>query len=155
MPKNKHTRAGAAMTDIILEAFRLNGRLLSEGDRLVEPLGLSSARWQVLGAIHFAESPQPVAWLARSMGLTRQGVQRIVNELEKEGLVGFEPNPHHRRANLIILTDKGRKAYAAADRRQIEWVNELSSDFDVEEIQCALKVMAAMRFKLEENLNTE
>jgi len=133
------------MTEIVLEAFRLNGRLLAAGDRLVEPLGLSSARWQVLGAIHFAEAPQPVAWLARSMGLSRQGVQRIANELEKEGLVAFEPNPHHRRANLVVLTEQGREVYQAAERRQIEWVNALSRDFTVDDIQCALKVMAAMR----------
>ncbi|MEM9575345.1 MAG: MarR family transcriptional regulator, partial [Pseudomonadota bacterium] len=61
MPTNKHSPAGAVMTDLVLETFRLNGRLLASGDKLVEPLGLSSARWQVLGAIHFAETPQPVA----------------------------------------------------------------------------------------------
>lgn len=143
------------MTEIVLEAFRLNGRLLAAGDRLVEPLGLSSARWQVLGAIHFAEAPQPVAWLARSMGLSRQGVQRIANELEKEGLVAFEPNPHHRRANLVVLTEQGREVYQAAERRQIEWVNALSRDFTVDDIQCALKVMAAMRSRLEENSRME
>jgi DNA-binding MarR family transcriptional regulator len=151
----KHTHAGAAMTEIVLEAFRLNGRLLAAGDRLVEPLGLSSARWQVLGAIHFAEAPQPVAWLARSMGLSRQGVQRIANELEKEGLVAFEPNPHHRRANLVVLTEQGREVYQAAERRQIEWVNALSRDFTVDDIQCALKVMTAMRSRLEENSRME
>ncbi|WOR15598.1 MarR family transcriptional regulator [Hyphomonas sp. FCG-A18] len=143
------------MTEIVLEAFRLNGRLLAAGDRLVEPLGLSSARWQVLGAIHFAEAPQPVAWLARSMGLSRQGVQRIANELEKEGLVAFEPNPHHRRANLVVLTEQGREVYQAAERRQIEWVNALSRDFTVDDIQCALKVMTAMRSRLEENSRME
>jgi len=143
------------MTEIVLEAFRLNGRLLAAGERLVEPLGLSSARWQVLGAIHFAEAPQPVAWLARSMGLSRQGVQRIANELEKEGLVAFEPNPHHRRANLVVLTEQGREVYQAAERRQIEWVNALSRDFTVDDIQCALKVMAAMRSRLEENSRME
>jgi DNA-binding MarR family transcriptional regulator len=143
------------MTEIVLEAFRLNGRLLAAGDRLVEPLGLSSARWQVLGAIHFAETPQPVAWLARSMGLSRQGVQRIANELEKEGLVAFEPNPHHRRANLVVLTEQGREVYQAAERRQIEWVNALSRDFTVDDIQCALKVMTAMRSRLEENSRME
>lgn len=57
MLKNKHTQKGAAMTELVLETFRLNGRLLASGDKLVEPFGLSSARWQVLGAIHFAETP--------------------------------------------------------------------------------------------------
>lgn len=149
MPKSKHSPAGAVMTDLVLETFRLNGRLLASGDKLVEPLGLSSARWQVLGAINFAETPQPVAWLARSMGLSRQGVQRIANELEKEGLVSFEPNPNHRRANLVVLTEQGHAIYADADRRQTEWVNELSQAFDLSELECALKVMSAMRAKLE------
>ena len=62
------------MTDLILDLFRLNGRLLAAGDRLVAGLGLTSARWQVLGAIALADRPQPVAWLARDMGVYRQGV---------------------------------------------------------------------------------
>jgi DNA-binding MarR family transcriptional regulator len=45
-----------------------------------------------------AERPQPVAWLARNLGANRQNVQRIVNDLHKEGLVAFENNPHHRRS---------------------------------------------------------
>lgn len=141
------------MTDLVLETFRLNGRLLTSGDRLVEPLGLSSARWQVLGAIHYADGPQPVAWLARSMGLARQGVQRITNELEKEGLVSFAPNPNHRRAHLVLLTEKGQEVYAAAERRQTEWVNGLSRDFDLKEIEAALSVMTTMRARLEEELS--
>lgn len=148
MSKSKHTEAGAVMTDLVLETFRLNGRLLAAGDKLVEPLGLTSARWQVLGAIHFAETPQPVSWLARSMGLSRQGVQRIANELEKEGLVSFQPNPQHRRASLVVLTKQGRAKYEAADQRQTDWINSLSRDFDVDEIRCALRVINDMRSKL-------
>ena len=51
------------------------------GDRLVADLGLTSARWQILGAVVTAERPQPVAWLARDLGANRQNVQRIVNDL--------------------------------------------------------------------------
>ncbi len=155
MAKSEHTKVGAAMTELVLETFRLNGRLLAVGDRLVKPLGLSSARWQVLGAIYFAETPQPVAGLARSMGLTRQGVQRIANELEKDGLVSFQPNPHHKRAQLIVMTKKGQDAYAAADRNQVKWVNELSEGFAREEIECALKIMEAMRSRIETTLNED
>src|SRR5215831_3423233 len=81
-----------AVTRLILQVFRLNGRLLAAGDRLVEDLGLTSARWQVLGAISVARTPQPVAHIARSMGLTRQAVQRTVNELAASGLLDFAPN---------------------------------------------------------------
>lgn len=140
--------AGQALTELMLETFRLNGKLLQAGDRLVAPLGLTSARWQVLGAIHFAETPQPVAWLARSMGLHRQGVQRIVNELEKEGLVAFEPNPHHRRAQLVVFTDKGRAAYDAAEARHVPWSNALAEGLDGDELRRACAIMAALRARL-------
>src|SRR5215831_10107119 len=103
--KGKRTPAGEALTDLILDLFRLSSLLLTAGDRLVTRLGLTSARWQVLGTIVAAGRSQPVAWLARDMGANRQNVQRIVNDLQKEGLVAFQSNPHHRRAQLVVLTE--------------------------------------------------
>src|SRR5215210_6586367 len=64
----------AAITELILETFRLNGRLLAAGDALVRDLGLTSARWQVLGAVAMSPVPLPVSHIARNMGLSRQGV---------------------------------------------------------------------------------
>ena len=61
MSKYKHTPSGRALTDLVLELFRLNNRLLAAGDRLVAGIGLTSARWKVLGTISTAERPQPVA----------------------------------------------------------------------------------------------
>src|ERR1700739_978117 len=113
MHKTKRTPAGEALTGVILDLFRLNSLILTAGDRLVAGLGLTSARWQILGAIVAAERPQPVAWLARELGANRQNVQRIINDLQKEGLVAFETNPHHRRAQLVLLTDKGRRTFEA------------------------------------------
>ncbi|MEQ1819249.1 MAG: MarR family winged helix-turn-helix transcriptional regulator [Terricaulis sp.] len=150
MTEEKHSASGAALTELVLEIFRLNGRLLSAGDRLVENAGLTSARWQVLGAIHYSGEPQTVSWLARSMGLTRQGVQRIVNELEGEGLIAFKTNPAHRRAQLVTLTRKGLGAYAAADRRQVPWSNALARGLDRGEILAALRVLRTIKSRLEE-----
>ncbi len=130
----KRTPAGDALTALILDVFRLNGSLLSAGDRLVAGLGITSARWQVLGAIAMSTTAQPVAWLARGMGLNRQGVQRIVNELVQEGLVRLEDNPNHRRATLVVLGDAGHDVYRAAERLQVPWVNALSKGMTVERI---------------------
>ncbi|RUV46514.1 MarR family transcriptional regulator, partial [Mesorhizobium sp. M7A.F.Ca.MR.228.00.0.0] len=49
MPDAKRTPAGNALTDLILDLFRLSSRMLTSGDRLVADLGLTSARWQILG----------------------------------------------------------------------------------------------------------
>ena len=151
MRTTKRTQAGEALTNLILDLFRLNSLLLTEGDRLVAGLGLTSARWQILGAIVAAERAQPVAWLARDLGANRQNVQRIVNDLQREGLVAFEINPHHRRAQLVVLTDKGRQTYAAADRLQAPWINGLSDGLSIKDIEKAHGVIQAVRRKLDGN----
>ena len=151
MHKSKRTPAGDALTSAILDLFRLNSLLLTAGDRLVAQLGLTSARWQILGAIVNAEHAQPVAWLARDLGANRQNVQRIINDLHEDGLVTFETNPHHRRAQLVVLTDKGRQTFEAATRLQIPWVNNLSDGLLVKDIETVRRVMAALRNKLESN----
>jgi len=155
MRNTKRTPAGDALTDLMLDLFRLNSRVLAAGDRLVADLGLTSARWQILGAVVTAERPQPVAWLARDLGANRQNVQRIVNDLHGEGLVAFETNPHHRRAQLVVLTDKGKQAFEAAMRLQAPWINGLSEGLLVKDIKTVHQVITALRGKLESNEEAE
>src|SRR5215813_13435740 len=143
MPHAKRTPAGEALSSLMLDLFRLNSLLLTAGDRLVAPLGLTSARWQILGAIAAAERPQPVAWLARNLGANRQNVQRIVNDLADEGLLRFATNPHHRRAQLVVLADKGRQAYSAAMRLQAPWISRLADGLPVKDIETVHHVTLA------------
>ena len=113
-------------------------------------LGLTSARWQILGAIVAAERPQPVAWLARDLSANRQNVQRIINDLNREGLVAFEANPHHRRAQLVVLTDKGRHTFDALMRLQAPWIDSISAGLSVKDIATVHRVMTSLRKKLED-----
>lgn len=144
MRRASRTPAGTALTDVILDLFNVSNRLLAAGDRLVGSLGLTSARWQVLGTVVAARQPQPVAWLARDMGANRQNVQRIVNDLRDAGLVALEPNPHHRRAPLVVLTDEGRQVFEAAMRRQAPWINRLAAGLRVEDIETTHGVVSTL-----------
>src|SRR5262245_4782769 len=92
------TGAREVLTDLILLIFRVNGQLLTAGDRLVEHLHLTSARWQMLGAIALSASPCTAPQVAAAMGVTRQGAQKQLNLLLKGGLVTAEPNPGHARS---------------------------------------------------------
>lgn len=145
----KRTPAGDAVTNLILDLFRLNNLLLTAGDRLVAELGLTSARWEILGAVAYADRPQPVAWLARDMGANRQNVQRITNDLHMAGLVTFEPNPHHRRAQLVVLTERGKQTFDAAMRLQAPWINRLSEGLSVKDVETTHRVMLALRKRIE------
>jgi hypothetical protein len=64
------TSAGAAATEVILSIFKANGLLVTSGDQLSASEDLTSARWQVLGAIALADRPLTVPQIARRMGLT-------------------------------------------------------------------------------------
>lgn len=155
MEKIEHTAAGAALSGSVLDLFKLSSKMLAAGDRLVARLGLTSARWQVLGTIVATERPQPVAWLARDMGANRQNVQRIVNDLEREGLVAFAPNPHHRRASLVLLTANGRQAFDAAMRLEAPWMNEMAEGLSVEAIASMHTVIAAVLQKLNDTADAD
>lgn len=137
------------ITDLILEIFRINGELLSAGDRLVAGLNLTSARWQVLGAIGMSPSDLPVAHIARNMGLSRQAVQRLVNEMAALSLVRFASNPHHQRAKLVLMTDKGRAIFSAAMDLQGPWARNLSAGLTPVEVETAFHVLRTLRNRLQ------
>jgi len=137
------------VTELMLETFRFNGRLLQAGDALVADIGLTSARWQVLGAIAMSPVPLPVAHIARNMGLSRQGVQRLVREMIDDGLLRLGPNPHHARAQLVLLTPRGKSVYAAAMKRQGPWADSLGMGLTGKDLTKALMVLRALRQRLE------
>ena len=132
MPASRTIDAAAVppegVTELILRIFRVNGALLAAGDRLVAKLGLTSARWQLLGGLADQEEPLSVAQLARKMGLTRQAVQRIANELEAKGVVAFRVNPRHKRAQLIELTPRGHELYDRSMELQRPWAVAIARD---------------------------
>jgi DNA-binding MarR family transcriptional regulator len=148
MSDGKRTAEVDALSGVILEVFRLGSLLMTTGDRLVAHLGLTSARWQVMNAIVAAPRPQPVAWLARDMGSNRQNVQRIINDLHGDGLVAFSENPHHVRSQFVALTAKGKQTHDAAMRLQVAWVNDLSRDLSLKDIQTFRRVVVALRARL-------
>ena len=137
------------MSQLFLDFFRFNGRLLSAGDRLVADLGLTSARWQVMGAVAIAKTPLAVAHIARNMGLTRQAVQRVVKDLLAEGLVAYEENPHHRRAKLVVLTEQGKGVFDAAMQRQIPWTDELAAGLGDDALATTSHVIRTLAARLE------
>jgi DNA-binding MarR family transcriptional regulator len=138
-----------SVADLIAETFRVNGRLLSAADALVADLGLTAARLQVLGAIAVSPVALPVAHIARNLGLTRQAVQRLVDEMERDSLVRFEANPHHQRAKLVLLTASGRDAYDAAMKHQASLARKLTQGLTVKQIRSATAVLKTMRRRLE------
>ncbi|OKK02666.1 MarR family transcriptional regulator [Streptomyces sp. CB03234] len=113
-----------------LGVFRLNGQFLAVSEKLARPAGLTAAWWQVLGAV--LSEPLPVSGIARTMGITRQSVQRIADLLVHEGLAEYLPNPAHRRAKLLAPTHLGRVTVARIEPAHAELAARLATELGEE-----------------------
>lgn len=133
------TTRGLAFSDLLVEVFRVNGLLLSAGDQLAQPAGLTSARWQVLGVVD--HGPATVAQVARIMGLTRQAVQQTANALARDRMVLYQDNPRDRRAQLMVLTPRGRTALRQVERRQAAWANRVAERLTVAELRATTETL--------------
>jgi DNA-binding MarR family transcriptional regulator len=140
---------GTLVIELIFEIFRLNGQLLEAGDRLAAPVGLTSARWQILGAIEGEGRPLTVAQISRRMGLSRQAVQRVANDLAHLGFVSFQDNPDHARAKLVVLTPSSVEALRQLDVIQSHWVNALAKGLTEAELKRTVKLLAGLRDRCE------
>jgi DNA-binding MarR family transcriptional regulator len=151
----KRTPAGVAATDVILSVFRANGLLVASGDQLSAGEDLTSARWQVLGAVALAGRPLTVPQIARRMGLTRQSVHATVKRLIADGLVELVPNADHRRSRLVRMTPHGERRHAAIDKRQVSWVNALVRGIDRSDLETTARVLEALCARLEAEAGVE
>lgn len=137
-----------ALTDLTLAVFRVNGALLQWGDALVEPLGLTSARWQMLGAIALAGRPLTAPQVGDAMGVSRQGAQKQLNLLMEQGLVESQANPAHRRSPLYRLTPHGRRLYLRAQALWIARAAELAAGIPPARARAAAATLDAMLRRL-------
>lgn len=146
---NEPKRQGDFFTELIVEIFRLNGLILAAGDRIAQPVGLTSARWQVLGIVE--HGPVPVAHVARHMGLSRQTVQQTADGLERDGFIFYRENPHHRRAKLMKISERGEQALAYVRAQQREWAQQIGVEQSPQSLQQALEVLRGLRRRLEDD----
>ncbi|MBP7202615.1 MAG: winged helix-turn-helix transcriptional regulator [Propionivibrio sp.] len=138
-----------AVTELTLAVFRLNGVLLHWGDKLVAPLGLTSARWQMLGAIALADTPPTAPQVGGVMGITRQGAQKQLNLLTEQGLVKSHPNPANQRSPFYALTPEGWAQYRKADALWAAQAAELAALIPAIQASTATRTLESMRRALQ------
>ena len=100
----------AVLPFIVADIFQLAGEFRARGEAVAKMVGQTQARWQVLSAA--SGEPRTVPQIARRLGVTRQGVQRLADLLARDGLARFETNPDHKTSPYLVLTTKGRATLA-------------------------------------------
>jgi DNA-binding MarR family transcriptional regulator len=134
------TRPGDAFSELVVQIFQLDGLLDAAGDALASPAGQTSARWRVLAAVE--DTPSTVSQIARSWGLARQSVQRVADALVREGWAAYEENPGHRRARLLRLTPRGRRALNRIQAAQRSWADTMGAEVGEADLRRASSVLA-------------
>ena len=136
-----HSPKRMLFLDLVLSLFRLNGLLIAEGDDMTEALGLTSARWKVIGVIALSNSGLTVPGIARVLGQSRQAVQRITDVMVTDGLLSYQSNPKHKRSVLVVLTDEGRAAYKDLRDVQDPWAIQNTEDIPIEDLDAGLRLV--------------
>ncbi len=136
-----HSPKRKLFLDLVLSVFRLNGLLQAEGDRMAGDLGLTSARWKVIGVVALAPGGVTVPAIARTLGQSRQAVQRITDVMAEDDLITYLDNPRHKRSPLVVLTEQGLQVYNALRAVQDPWAIEHTEDISVEDLQSALRLI--------------
>ncbi len=136
-----HSPKRMLFLDLVLSLFRLNGLLIAEGDDMTEALGLTSARWKVIGVIALSNAGLTVPGIARVLGQSRQAVQRITDVMVTDGLLSYHTNPKHKRSVLVVLTEEGKTAYNALREVQDPWAIKNTEDIPIEELDAGLRLV--------------
>jgi DNA-binding MarR family transcriptional regulator len=146
---HKKTPASNALTDLIRTVLRMNATVQKSGTRLMRGTGITNARWQMLSELCALEKRVTVSELSRYMGLTRQAIQRLADDMANDGLVEFAANPGDARAMHLLLTKAGRATYDEALEREWQWTNAIAEDFDAEQINHVVALLEAITQKMQ------
>ena len=95
---------------LIADVAELMGRSRTTSDVLARTAGQTVARWHVMSVL--SGQPQSVASAARRLGLTRQSVQRVANDLLADALATATTDPNDARAPQLALTQRGEALVA-------------------------------------------
>ena len=114
-------------------------------EQMARRAGATRASWRVLAAA--VGLGRTVPQLARRLGVKRQSVQRLADQLVESGRARYETNPDHRRSPLLKLTESGEAALKTLQRELTDWESDLGAEheLDLEELETALYVLRAVR----------
>jgi len=85
-------------------------------DRRMKPLGMSQATWRTLYWLDREGGGVTQTALAERMGIEGPTLVRLLDNLERGGLLERRPSPTDRRANTLHLTTKARPLLKTINR---------------------------------------
>jgi DNA-binding MarR family transcriptional regulator len=119
-------------------------QLKALGDKLHGDLGITVAMRAVMESLS-DDGEQTVPQMARLKAVSRQHIQVNVDALVNARLVTSRDNPGHKRSPIIVLTPKGRTAFAGMRRREAGVLDHMAKGFTSKELRKASDTLTKLK----------
>ncbi|WP_369274952.1 MarR family winged helix-turn-helix transcriptional regulator [Streptomyces sp. R11] len=126
--------------DLVGPLYRRALRKLEQG----EPVEGASVGVRSVLDLLLRLGPMTVPQLGRIQALSRQFVQRMVNDAVDRGWAESIPNPAHQRSSLIRITDAGRATITAVLDREHALNRQVGGDLTDAEVRACVRVLREM-----------
>lgn len=143
----KRTPEGEIMEQLIVEIAATFFRMRAVGSQIGAVTPSGSGYWGLMRSLK-VEGPQTVPQLARSRPVSRQHIQKLVNEMLKEGTIDAIANPAHKRSKLLRLTPKGEEIFEELTDKIANLAENLAGEMDLEPLQTTLAVLQRLHHKM-------
>ena len=140
-----------ALTKAVRKVFN---RLKALGDQLHADLEITTAMRAVMETLN-AHGPMTVPQIANLKGVTRQHIQLLSDALCRAELAVVRENPAHKRSSLIVLTDKGKRAFAKMSNREEPVIENFARAFVAEDLDRTTAVLERLAAALDEHLQEQ
>lgn len=146
---------GSANDDSMVELLPyLMNRLTTKINKLwlnqIREYGLTIPRWQVLSILSAMDGSR-IGTLAEMCGLEQAVISRVVDQMQRDGLVERRPAKLDSRAVEVWISEKGRTVHGQLFPLAKSYVDSLVADFSDEEAVRLANSIAKMLHHLDDN----
>jgi DNA-binding MarR family transcriptional regulator len=117
--------------------------------RFESTTNVSFTQWTTLMTLSKSAEPISATQLSNYCGHDMGALTRVVDELERRGLVRRERSRRDRRAVEIVITAAGRRQAESAKRVIVELLNELLEPYSEAEVATLIDLMQRMLVRLD------
>jgi DNA-binding MarR family transcriptional regulator len=128
-------------SELLFSMLRLNKTLTDDLDIVFSNIDLLGTQWRVLRLVGASPDGLPVPHIARKLGMTRQGVQRLADRMQGLGFIGFGDNEHHSKSPRAVLTQKGREAFREGRAMEADFGRRMMTVLSDEEVRSTGRVL--------------
>lgn len=119
-----------------------------EVNRTLLSSGLSQTMVMPLIALHRGGGAARQGLIADEIGVEGPSLVRVIDGLERDGLVTRVCDPTDRRAKMVALTDAGKQKATEVETILGQLRSELTADIDADDLDRTLEVMHSLLGKL-------